>query len=148
MDKLGGAKVDLFIEITVLGKKITEVRFKPFEWGWEIQWREGRIPSSLALLSTMTGMPQATLRRLTKVDYERVSAMMSVMVPDVIREAMASGQWPEQAEGGEADEAGAAAEGAAAGAGGPYPAQMTPEEQAAHNEAFRLDDDISQPPGG
>jgi len=134
MDRSGGATVELLIPFETSGLKIDAVKFRPFVWDYELLWREGRFVSSLALLSAMTGMPEATIRMIRRPDIERVFAVMSILVPEAIRDAMATGQWPVPQE----------QEDAPSGGSEPIADHASPEAAAAHNAQFSLDDDLAQ----
>jgi hypothetical protein len=93
-DSKGGRVVELLIPFEHLGKTFSAIHIKPILFDHTLRWQSGAFRNSLALLASLTGEREATLRMLRYPDADRVVNAMFEMLPDAIRADVLSGQVP------------------------------------------------------
>jgi hypothetical protein len=93
-DRKGGRSVELLIPFEHLGKTIDVIHIKPVLFDHTLRWQQGEFRSSLALLATLTGERESTLRLLRYPDADRVLATMFDMLPAAIQADINTGQIP------------------------------------------------------
>lgn len=76
------------------GTVITTISIRPTELDQTIRWGSQEIPSTLALLSEMSGVPESLLRTLTYPDVDRVMLAYSQVIPTLIRTDFENGSRP------------------------------------------------------
>ena len=96
-DAKGGRTIELLIPFEHLGKKYEAIHFKPIMFDHLLRWQHGDFPSSLALMSALSGESEMTLRMLRYPDADRVMAAMFDMLPEPIRNDIVNGQVPRAA---------------------------------------------------
>lgn len=72
MKRDGGWTVELIHPLRVGGKAVEQIDIRPPELDHVIRWNSQTIPSTLALMSELTGVPEAALRTLCYPDVDRV----------------------------------------------------------------------------
>jgi hypothetical protein len=90
----GGRRIELFVPIEFLKRKIDAVTIKPCKLDHFIRWENGEFSTALALLSELTGLQQAALRQINYPDIERVMAAFVNMLPAKIAENINRGEVP------------------------------------------------------
>jgi hypothetical protein len=90
----GGRRIELFVPIEFLKRKIDAVTIKPCKLDHFIRWENGEISTALALLSELTGLQQAELRQINYPDIERVMAAFVSMLPAKIAANIDRGEVP------------------------------------------------------
>jgi hypothetical protein len=93
-ERKGGRSVELLIPFEHLGKTVDVIHLKPVLFDHTMRWQQGEFPSSLALLATLSGERETTLRLLRYPDADRVLAAMFDMLPAAIQADINAGQIP------------------------------------------------------
>jgi hypothetical protein len=93
-ERKGGRSVELLIPFEHLGKTVDVIHLKPVLFDHTLRWQQGEFPSSLALLATLSGERETTLRLLRYPDADRVLAAMFDMLPAAIQADINAGQIP------------------------------------------------------
>lgn len=90
MRRDGGWTVELITPVKDLGV----IEFKPVGFDQVIRWTQGDIPSTLALMSELSGVPETVLRSLTFPDVDRVMFAFSAILPPGVRADFEKGAKP------------------------------------------------------
>jgi hypothetical protein len=90
----GGRRIELFVPVEFVKKKIDAVTIKPVKLDHFLRWESGEISTALALLSELSGLQQAALRQINYPDIERVMGAFVSMLPPKIAENINRGEVP------------------------------------------------------
>lgn len=94
MRRSGGWTVELVTPLKSRGQEITEIDIQPPIAAHTVRWAHARIPSFLALLSELCGIPEKLLLQLPNSDFDRVMFAFIFMMPPVIKAGWESGERP------------------------------------------------------
>jgi hypothetical protein len=86
--------VELLIPLKHHDREITEIRISAPGFEHVIRWGLREIPSTLALLSELTGLPEKLLRMITYPDVDRVMLAFTAMMPPAIQDDFRKGARP------------------------------------------------------
>jgi len=92
--KSGGWCVELQQPLKFNGREFPAVEIRPPTADHLIRWGQGRIASTLALLSELCDMPERLLRQLPAGDFDRVIMALVNVVPSVIKSDLQEGIRP------------------------------------------------------
>ena len=92
--KLGGWTVELFIPFQHGGQMIDKIVLSPIRFGDALRWGEGEFKTSFDLLAELAGVDNAIIRSLRYPDADRVMAAFISMLPQDLRDDIASGRIP------------------------------------------------------
>lgn len=86
IDNKGGRTIELFLPFKdAAGKDVVSITLAPFTLGHTLAWQAGEYKSILQLLTTLTGLPEFTVKLLRYPDADRVmTAFFSMLPPDVL----------------------------------------------------------------
>lgn len=91
----GGWTVELVTPLRATGGAVVDkIDMRPAELGHVIRWGDGSIPSTLAMLSELSGVDERLLRTLSYPDVDRVLLAYSQVVPAAVRKDFEEGSRP------------------------------------------------------
>jgi hypothetical protein len=92
--RTGGWCVELQQPLKGNSGDIPAIEIRPTTADQIIRWAQGQIPSTLALLSELCGVPERTLRQLPNQDFERVMLAMTYLMPAIVKADWEKGDRP------------------------------------------------------
>jgi hypothetical protein len=90
----GGWAVELAVPIKHAGRQIDVIEIRPPDMQHIVRWGRGQIPSSMALLAELSGVPEMALRSITYPDADRVLLALFNVVPQQMKNDFTSGKAP------------------------------------------------------
>ena len=75
-------------------KEISQLEIRPTTADQMIRWGQGKIPSTLALLSELCDVPEKVLRQLPSGDFDRVMMALINIMPAVMKADFEQGHRP------------------------------------------------------
>jgi hypothetical protein len=90
----GAWVVELLTPLHHQGRDIDEITISSPGFEHVIRWGMHEIPSTLALLSELTGLPEKLLRMITYPDVDRVMLAFTAMLPPAIQADFNKGARP------------------------------------------------------
>ena len=92
--KLGGRTVELFIPFQHGSMLIEKIVLSPIRFGDALRWGEGEFKTSFELLAELAGVDDTVIRSLRYPDADRVMEAFISMLPQDLRDDIASGRIP------------------------------------------------------
>jgi len=94
LKRTGQWAVELLTPLHHQGREITEIVISPPGFEHVIRWGLQEIPSTLALLAELTGLPEKLLRMITYPDVDRVMLAFTALMPATIQADFSKGTRP------------------------------------------------------
>lgn len=92
--RTGGWCVELMLPLKHGGGTIDAIEIRPPDLNTVTRWGRGEIPSSLALLAELCGVPERALRCITYPDADRLILALFNVVPQQIKNDFTNGAYP------------------------------------------------------
>jgi hypothetical protein len=74
--------------------EINQIEIRPCTADHMIRWAQEKIPSTLALLSELSDVPERLLRQLPSHDFDRVMLALAHLLPNIIKKDWEEGNRP------------------------------------------------------
>jgi hypothetical protein len=92
--RTGGWCVELAVPIKVGVKEVDQIEIKPPTIAMMTRWQRGDIPSSMALLAELSGVPELALTNISYPDADRVLLALYSVVPKPMQADFTAGERP------------------------------------------------------
>jgi hypothetical protein len=92
--RTGGWCVELMVPIKVGVKEVDQIEIKPPTIAVMTRWQRGDIPSSMALLAELSGVPEMALTNISYPDADRVLLALYSVVPKPMQADFTAGARP------------------------------------------------------
>jgi len=97
-EKSGGRRIELYLPFEFMGKRVESITLSPLKFGHTLLWNEGHYKTMLELLVALAGVEEGVIREVRYPDTDRLMETFMLMLTPQIREDIANGVIPRQAQ--------------------------------------------------